>query len=100
MKTKDDLDGRLARLREEWSVGSMVDDVMARISPGVPRRAPRRRRLLAGLAASGLVVVIGLAWLIVANRPKTLLAAVQDGLAKARSAHLTITAWDDRGVAY
>lgn len=100
MRTTDDLDDRLARLREEWPVGSMVDDVMARIGPGMPRRIPRRRQLLAGLVASALIAAIGLAWLTVVNQPKTLLAAVQDDLKKARTAHLTITAWDDQGVAY
>src|SRR5258708_23691456 len=55
MRTTDDLDDRLARLGAEWPVGSMVDDVMARIRPAAPRRDRRRARLCAGLAASGLV---------------------------------------------
>ena len=54
MKTPDDLGGSLARLRAEWPVGSMVDEVMARIGPAPPRRVRRRARLFAGLAASGL----------------------------------------------
>src|SRR5262249_10845222 len=100
MTTPDDLDGRLARLRAEWPVGSMVDNVMAQIGPAAPRHARRRGRLFAGLAASGLVAALGLAWLIVASQPTTLLAAVQDGLKRARSAHLVITSWDDRGAAH
>jgi outer membrane lipoprotein-sorting protein len=100
MTTTDDLDGRLARLRAEWPVGSMVDDVMARIGPAPPRRAPMRRRLFAGLAASGLAASLGLAWLILASQPTTVLAAVQDSLNKAKSAHLTITYWNDRDAAH
>lgn len=99
MTTPDDLDDRMARLRDEWPAGSMVDDVMARIGPAPPRRIPRRR-LLAGLAASGLVAAIGVAWLSVGGQQRTLLAAVQDGIKRARSAHLTIASWDDRGVAH
>lgn len=100
MRMTDDLDDRLARLRAEWPVGSMVDGVMARIGPAAPRRARRRKRLFAALAASGLVVATGLAWLMIVSRPTTLLAAVQDGLERARSAHLAITAWNDRGEAH
>lgn len=100
MTTSDDLDGRMARLRAEWPAGSIVDDVMARIGPAPPRRAPLRRRLFAGLAASGLAASLLLAWVILAGRPTTLLAAVQDGLDKAKSAHLIITAWNDRDAAY
>jgi hypothetical protein len=100
MTTPDDLDDRLARLRAEWPVGSMVDDVMARIGSAAPRRARRRGRLFAGLAASGLVAALGLAWLIVASHPTTLLAAVQDSLERARSAHLVTTFWDNQGVAH
>ncbi|SIO40388.1 RNA polymerase sigma factor, sigma-70 family [Singulisphaera sp. GP187] len=99
MTTPDDLDDRLARLRAEWPVGSMVDDVMARIGPATPRSVRRRARLVAGLAAAGLIAAIGLAWVIVVSQPRTLLAAVQDGLERARSAHLVITFWDNHGVA-
>jgi hypothetical protein len=99
MKTPDDLEGRLARLRAEWPVDSIVDEVMARIGPAPPRRVRRRARLFAGLAASGLVAALGLAWLFVASQPTTLLAAVKDSLERARSAHLVITAWNDRGEA-
>ena len=100
MTTSDDLDGRMARLRDEWPAGSMVDDVMARIGPSAPRRTPLRRRLLAGLAASGLAASLLLGWLILVGRPNALLAAVQDDLNKAKSAHLIITAWDDRDAAF
>lgn len=100
MTTTDDLDDRLARLRGDWPVGSMVDDVMARIGPAAPGRRGRRSRLFAGLAATGLAASLLLAWLVVASQPTTLLAAVQEGLEKARSAHLAITTWDDRGQAH
>lgn len=100
MTTTDDLDGRLARLRAEWPVGSMVDNVMARITPPAPRRELRRRRLFAGLAASGLFAAVGLAWLLVVSQPKTLLAAVQDGLERAQSAHLVITSWNNQDAAH
>jgi hypothetical protein len=97
MTTSDDLDGRLARLRAEWPVGSMVGDVMARVGPAESKRPRRRGRLFAGLTATGLVAALVLAWLFVASRPTTLLAAVRAGLERARSAHLTIASWDDRG---
>ena len=101
MRMTDELDGRLARLRAEWPVGSMVDDVMGRIRPEGPRRGRRRRvGLFAGLAASGLAAAVVLAVLIISGRPTTLLAAVQDGLKRAGSAHLVITSWDDRDTAY
>jgi hypothetical protein len=90
----------MARLRREWPVGSFVDDVMARIARGCPRRVSRLLSRLAGLAAAGLVGAIGFLWFFIANQPKSLLAAVQDDLQKARSAHLTIAVWDDQDVAY
>ncbi|AMV40596.1 hypothetical protein [Planctomyces sp. SH-PL62] len=96
-----DVEDRLARLREAWPAGSMVDDVMARIDAVEPRpgRGRRRARRLAGLAASGLGLagVLALAWLILAARPTTLLAAVQKGLERAGSAHLVMTSHDDQG---
>ncbi|WP_165250917.1 LolA family protein [Paludisphaera soli] len=94
-----DVEDRLARLREAWPTGSMVDDVMARIAADEPRRARRRGRRLAGLAASGLGLAgaFALAWLFLAARPTTLLAAVQKGLERAGSAHLVMTARDEQG---
>ncbi len=97
--TSNDLEDRLERLRSEWPAGSIVENVMARIETETPGLVRRRHRLFAGLAASGLVAALGLAWLIVASQPTTLLAAVQDGLKRARLAHLVITAWDDRDAA-
>lgn len=96
----DDLEARLARLRAEWPVGSMVKSVMAQIGPAAPPRARRRGRLFAGLSAVGLAATLALAWLIVASQPATLLAAVQDGLERAQSAHLVITAWNDQDQAH
>ncbi len=100
MTSSDDLEVRLARLGAEWPVGSMVDSVMARVPLAGRRRARRPGRLFAGLAASGLFAGLALAWLILASQPRTLLAAVQDGLKHARSAHLVLTSWDDAGAAY
>ena len=57
-------------------------------------------RLFAGLAASGLVAGLALAWIILLSQPTTLLAAVQDGLKRARSAHLVMTTWADGGTAH
>ncbi|MDG3004631.1 LolA family protein [Paludisphaera mucosa] len=98
--TNDDLEGRLARLRAEWPVDSMVDAVTARIEAEPPRRRPRRARRLAGMAASGLGLlgVLTLAWLMIASRPTTLLAAVQRGLEKANAAHLIFNGTDEKGV--
>lgn len=96
-----DVEARLTRLREAWPAGSMVDDVMARIDAVEPRpgRSRRRGRRLAGLAASGLGLagVLALAWVLLAARPPTLLAAVQRGLERAASAHLVMTSRDDQG---
>ena len=47
MRTTDDLDDRLACSRE-WPAGSMVDEVMARITPASPPRNRRWGRLFAG----------------------------------------------------
>jgi outer membrane lipoprotein-sorting protein len=98
MTSSDDLEVRLARLGAEWPVGSMVDSVMARVPLAGPRRARRTGRLSAALAASLLFAGLGLTWFIVASQPRTLLAAVQDGLKRARSAHLVLISWAD-GVA-
>lgn len=96
MMAADDLEDRLARLRAEWPFGSMVDDVMARIGPPEPRRSRLRPRLFAGVAASGLVAAL-VVWLIILGQPKTLLAAVQDGLKRAKSAHVVTIFWDTAG---
>ena len=100
MTSSDDLEVRLARLGAEWPVGSMVDSVMARIPPAGHRRARRLGRLSAALAASLLFAGLGLTWFIVASQPRTLLAAVQDGLKRARSAHIVLTAWADGGAVH
>ena len=97
MTTTNDLEDRLGQLRAEWPAGSMVGSVMARIGTAAPRRVRRTHRVLAGLAASGLAAALVLAWLVVFSHPATLLASVQDELKRARSAHLVITSWDDRG---
>jgi outer membrane lipoprotein-sorting protein len=100
MTGSDDLEVRLARLGAEWPVGSMADSVMARIRSVERRRSRRSGRLFAGLAASGLVAASALAWIIFASQPRTLAAAVQDGLKRARSAHLVLTAWADGGAVH
>jgi hypothetical protein len=100
MTTTNDAEDRLERLRAEWPVGSIVDHVMARIRLDAPQRRRPWGRLFAGLAASGLLGALGLAWFIVASHPTTLLAAVQDDLKRAQSAHLVITTWNDQDVAH
>jgi outer membrane lipoprotein-sorting protein len=100
MTSSDDLEVRLAQLRAEWPAGSMVDSVMARLPVANHKRARRTRRLSAALAASLLFAGLGLAWFILASQPRTLLAAVQDGLKRARSAHIVLTSWADGGASY
>jgi hypothetical protein len=101
--TPDHVEDRLAQLRSQWPVGSLAATIITRISSEpVPMKAHRARshRLvspLAALAASGLLAALGLAWVIIASHPSTLLAAVQDNLARAKSAHLLIAFWDDKG---
>jgi hypothetical protein len=104
--TPDNVEERLARLRAAWPAESIADRVMARLGacPDAPsdRRAwlsrlPRRSRLVAALAASGLLAAVSLAWLLIASHPATLLAAVEQNLARAGSAHLDITFWDAKG---
>ncbi len=98
--TPQKIGDRLTRLREEWPVRSMTDDVMARVRnlelPVTSLRRPRRHALAAaglGAAAVGFAV----AWIYVASSPKTLMAAVQEGLSHSRSAHLILTRTDDQG---
>ena len=98
--TGEDLEARLARLREEWPVGSIAEDVVARIRTpvaGVIHRPVRRRQLTAALVASSLLVCAALAWLLLPGVPRTLQAAVEEGLAGARSAHLVSTGLDEKG---
>ena len=53
MKTSDDLDDRLARLRAEWPVGSMVTDVMARIGPACASPRPAAGAAVRGAGGVG-----------------------------------------------
>ena len=95
MSEIDDLEVRLAQLGAAWPVGSMVNDVMARIETRAVAPVHRRRRVFAGVAASGLLVAAcTVAWLMVFHRPPSLLAAMQKDLANVSSAHVVITAWD------
>jgi hypothetical protein len=96
----DDVDDRLSRLREEWPVASITENVMARVrtledSEISPRRP--RRRALAAAALAAVCVGLGMAWIYVASTPSTLMAAVQDSLARASSAHLILTQTDEQG---
>ncbi|WP_435019059.1 LolA family protein [Tundrisphaera sp. TA3] len=95
----DELETELARLRERWPVGSIVDPVMERIRAEPARSRPLwwRRRVVAALAGSGLLAASVLAWMIVSTTPRSVRAAVQDGLGRAASAHLTILAHDEQG---
>jgi hypothetical protein len=103
--TPDNVEERLARLRAEWPAESIVDRVMARLGTSLDPVAARsawftRPRLFAALAASGLLAAVGLAWLLIATHPTTLLATVEQNLARAGSAHLDVTFWDDKGQAH
>ncbi|WP_165229162.1 hypothetical protein [Aquisphaera insulae] len=93
----DELEARFDQLRKEWPARSMVDDVMSRIAVSPPHRPRWRGRLLAGTAMTGLAASLILAWLLLLSTPKDLLAAVQDDLRKAQTAHLVTTTWDDQG---
>jgi hypothetical protein len=103
--TPENVEKRLAELRAAWPAGSIVDRVMARLAL-LPEAVPppshrpwysRRPRLITAMAASGLLAAFGLAWLLIASQPTTLLAAIAQNLARAGSAHLDITFWDDKG---
>jgi hypothetical protein len=95
MTFSDNLDDRLDRLRSDWPVDSMVADVMTRINRHSPRRSSKfgRKRVFAGLAASGIVITLAFVWLIMLSRPASLLASVQDDLNRASYAHVVITQW-------
>ena len=99
MKSPDDLEDRMTQLREAWPVDSMVEDVMARIRATAPRPG-RRRRLLLGLSLSGIAAAVVLALLVIMNQPRTLLAAVQEGLERAQTAHVTTTSWGNHDAIY
>ena len=97
MTFSDDLDDRLDRLRSDWPVESMVDDVMTRVNNCAPRRAPKfgRNRVFAVLAASMTIATLALVWLLIFSRPASLLASVQNDLKHANSAHIVITHWSN-----
>ncbi len=110
MTASDNLEERFAKLRGEWPAASLVDDVMKRIpsqdfemqkkpafEPTMPTR--RRGRLFAGLVSSGLFIGMAIAWVMIISRPTTLLAAIQDNIKNAQSAHVVITHWNDKDVA-
>ena len=90
MTFSDDLSDRLDRIRSDWPVESMVDDVMTRVNNCAPRRAPKfgRNRVFAGLAASMMLATLALVWLLIFSRPASLLASVQNDLKHANSAHI------------
>jgi hypothetical protein len=100
--TPDEMEDQLRQLGTDWPVPSVTDAVMARIaatSVPLPRRSPLPRRRVAFLvaAAAMLAVALGAGWLFLAN-PTTLQAQVQQALAKASTAHVVISALDDKGV--
>jgi hypothetical protein len=106
--TAENIEDRLARLKAEWPAGSIVDRVMSQLGTApqsvsshrlASPRLPRRPRLVAALAASGLIAALGLAWVLIASHPATLQAAVEQYLARAATAHLEITVWDQKGQA-
>jgi hypothetical protein len=100
--TPKELEDQLRQLGTDWPVPSVADPVMARIaSPSVPppRRSPFRRRPALFLAAAAmLAVIIAAAWFLFLATPATLQAQVQRALEKASTAHIVISAPDDKGV--
>jgi hypothetical protein len=96
----DQLDDRFAQLREEWPVASMTEHVMARVrTVAVSATSPRRprRRALTAVALATVLAGIGLTWLYLASRPPSLMAALQDGVVRSRSAHLILSRSDAQG---
>ena len=95
----NELEDRLDRLHASWPVGSIVNEVMSKLDPLPQTLRPRlsRHRLVAAVAASGLIAAMGLAWVIVASTPRTLFASVRAGLVQATSAHLIIIRQDESG---
>lgn len=99
MRPVNDLENRLAELRQSWPVGSMVDDVMARVGADPPARN-HRRRLLLGLSTSALAAACLLAALLLLNSPRPLLATVREQIEQAQSVHVTTVSWDDDGASH
>lgn len=79
----------------------MVGDVMERIGELPPSRVesrrPWRRRLVGPLVGAGLLGGLVAVWLTSAMLPRTLQAAVMDGLTGARSVHMVIRGRGDDG---
>jgi hypothetical protein len=101
--TPKELEDQLRQLGTDWPVPSVTDAVMARIeSRSVPpaRRVslPLRRAALLGATAALLAVAVGVACLVVLAAPTTLQAQVRGALEKAGTAHIVISALDDKGV--
>src|SRR5262245_6273154 len=100
--TPKELEDQLRQLGTDWPVPSLTDAVMARIesrSVPPPRRSsfPRRRAVLL-VAAAMLAVTVPAAWLLLLGSPATLQAQVQQALEKSSTAHIVISALDDKGV--
>jgi hypothetical protein len=94
--TADELEAHLARLRAEWPVGSMVEEVMARVGEPAQRMGYWRGKwpwAAATLAAAVLIALV-LPWLWPAGNVPSLQAAVERALDHAQSARLVITSWD------
>jgi hypothetical protein len=101
--TPRELEKQLRQLGADWPIPSVADAVMARIEarPVLPPRSaslPRRRAALLVATAAMLVVAVGAVWLFVLATPATLQAQVKQALEKARTAHIVISALDDKGV--
>jgi hypothetical protein len=102
--TSNELEDRLERLRSEWPAGSIVSDVMARIGPAdgpVAASGPRRRwrRAAVGLVAAGLLAASVLALMSLVGHSNPVQAAIQEALARARSARIVVTAGGKSGAA-
>lgn len=101
--TPKELEDKLRQLGTDWPIPSVTDAVMAQIERRLlppPRRASllRRRAGLLVATAAMLAVAVGAACLFFLAAPTTLQAQVQQALEKASTAHIVISALDDKGV--
>ncbi len=98
--TPEELEVRLRRLGAEWPVPSVAEAVLARIGtfPAPPPRRPLFTRRRAGLCVAGAALAAAALGLLVLAPPATLQAQVEQALAKAGTAHIVISAPDERGV--
>jgi hypothetical protein len=100
--TRQNLEEKLFRLAAEWPLQSVAESVIVRIEnlrmEPVSRWRQRGRQSAVIVAAAALLLALVPTWLLIFGRPRTLQAEVQQAIAKAGSAHVTISALDEKGV--